>query len=331
MAVRDPIPSYTGIATFLRAPLVDIAKVQPGTVAVIGAPHDCATRQGSRYGPKVIREGSLHLAYYFQTADNHELVDVSSGKTIRWDGNGSLVDTGDVNIYPTNIAKTGQAISAAIERVTAAGAFPVTLGGDHFITYPCVRGFVNAVRRRKKRARVGYLHLDAHLDLGDDSPVLGKLSNATNARRVAELDGVDPRNIVMVGIRGYVRKDQWEFVRRTGIHIFTMGAVRRRGLARVIREAARLAGQGCDAVYFTLDMDVVDVTFAPGVGGVAFGGITSAELLEAVALLARDRKIGAMDVVEVNPYFDVGEITSRLAVSAIVTFVGPKIFKVSSR
>jgi formimidoylglutamase len=331
MAIRDPLPSYTGIATFLRAPLVDPEDVQPGTVAIIGAPHDCATRQGSRAGPKAIREGSLHLAYYFETADNHELLDVSSGKTVRWDGNGSLVDTGDVNIYPTNIEKTGQAISAAVERVTAQGAFPVTLGGDHFITYPCVRGFVSAVRRKKKQARVGYLHLDAHLDLGDESPVFGKLSNATNARRVAELEGVSPKNMVMVGIRGYVRKDQWDFIRETGIRIFTMGDVRRKGLAQVIREATRLAGQGCDVVYFTLDMDVVDAAYAPGVGGVAFGGLTSAELLEAVTILAGDRKIGALDVVEVNPSFDVGEITARLAVAAIMTFVGPKIFKGSSR
>jgi len=329
MPMRDPIPSYTGIPTFLRAPLVELSKVQPGTVAVIGAPHDCATRQGSRYGPKVIREASSHTAYYFQTAHNHELLDVSTGKTLRWEGNGNIVDTGDVNIYPTNIAKTGEAISEAVEMITSQGAFPVTLGGDHFITYPCVRGFVNGIRQKKPRARVGYLHFDAHLDLGDDSPVFGKLSNATNARRVAEVPGVDPRNMVMVGIRGYVRKDQWDFIRQTGIKIYTMGTIRRHGLAKVIRDAVRLAGQGCECVYFTLDMDVVDAAYAPGVGGVAFGGITSAELLEAVGMLAHEKKIRAMDVVEVNPYFDVGEITSRLAASAVLTFIGPKIFKIT--
>ena len=116
---KDPIPSYTGINTFMRAPLVAVDDIQPETIVVFGVPHDTGTRQGSRLGPKVIREASAHFKYYIETDESGELSDMSSGKTLKWVGDGKIGDAGDINIYPNDVLKTCGSISATMEEITA--------------------------------------------------------------------------------------------------------------------------------------------------------------------------------------------------------------------
>ena len=132
----------------------------------------------------------------------------------------------------------------------------------------------------------------------------------------------------MIGIRGLARKNQVEFIQKEGIHCYTMKMIRERGVMNVIKEATEFACEGCDAVYVTLDIDVVDPVYAPGNGGIAFGGLTSVEFLEVVDWLSRNNKIRALDVVEVNPNYDPAEITAKLASSAILTFLSPRLFKI---
>ena len=107
-----------------------------------------------------------------------------------------------------------------------------------------------------------------------------------------------------------------------------MKMIRERGLMNVLKEACHLASEGCDALYVTLDIDVVDPVYAPGNGGIAFGGITAMEFLEVVEVLSKESKIGALDLVEVNPNYDPAEITAKLASSAILTFLTPKLFEI---
>ena len=77
-------------------------------------------------------------------------------------------------------------------------------------------GLHDAIRAKKSNARIGYIHLDAHFDLGDDNPIYGRLNNATLVRRIMELDGVAPSNISMVGLRGIARKSQVDLTVNSG-------------------------------------------------------------------------------------------------------------------
>lgn len=330
MTRRDPLPSYAGLQTFMRAPVVDAGELDASMIAVFGAPFEVSTRYGARLGPKVIREQSTHFQYYIESDANAEIVDVDTGRLLRPKRSKRIVDLGDVNIYPMDVAKTGASITRMVDDIATAGAFPVMLGGDHFITFPAVRGLHDAVRRKKSNARIGYIHLDAHFDIGDDNALYGRLNNATIVRRIMELPGVDPRNISMVGIRGIARKSQVDLTRASGINYYPMPEVRKRGLESVMREAIEKASDGCDAVYATFDIDVVDVIHAPGNGGIMFGGLSASEALRVADMLAECNVIGGFDINEVNANYDISDITAKLGATVVFKFLMPKLFDIST-
>ncbi len=326
MVTPNVLPSYAGIQTFMRSPTVGLADLQADHVAVFGVPFDVATRYGSRFGPRAIREQSIHYQYYIDSDAEAEIFDVDTGRTLRKSSRHKIVDLGDVSVFPLNPEKTSASIRSTVEAVIAAGAFPVMLGGDHTITSPAVRGLHDAVRRKSPKAKIGYIHLDAHFDLGDDNAIFGKINNATTARRVMELQGIDPRNISMIGLRGIARKSHVKIALESGINYYPMPVIHERGLETVVREAAEKASDGCDAVYLTLDIDVIDAVYAPGNGGIAFGGLTNMQGLQVVDILSEYKKIRAFDIAEVNPNYDVSDITAKFAATAVLKFLIPKLF-----
>jgi agmatinase len=326
---KGPIQWFQGIPTFLRAPMANIEDLKQGMIAIYGAPHDTGSRGGARYGARRCREASLHLSYYVATDSSGELYDLDNNRTYRWKGDSKIVDLCDTTIFLNDTEKTAEAIREASYRIVKAGAFPVMLGGDHMTSYPACAGFVDAVREKKPNAKIGILHFDAHTDIGDENPVTGRINNATPIRRISELQGVDTRKISMLCMRGLVRKDHYRFIVDSGINFYPMSIIRERGWMEVVKEAVEKATDGCDTVYCTVDQDCVDPAFAPGNSGIAFAGITSEQLLQAIDYLSFEQKIGAIDLVEFNPLFDAGEITAKLAANCIITFLLPKLFEIS--
>lgn len=323
------LPSYAGPQTFLRAPSTDIANLDKTCIAIYGAPFEASTRSGQRFGPRILREQSIHFQYYLASDPNAELVDVDAERVLRKQAGKHVYDMGDVATYPLDAAKTVASIAAMSQAITAAGALPIMLGGDHMTTIGAFRGFHDAIRAKNPNAKVGYIHLDAHFDLGDDNPVYGKLNAATVTRRIMEMDGVDPRNISIIGIRGIARKSQVDLTRDAGMNYYPMPVVRRRGLEAVVRDAADRALDGCDAVYVTFDIDYVDVIHAPGNGGIMFDGMTNAEGLKTVQILSEYPGIRAFDMVEVNQSYDVSDITAKFGAQAIFKFMMPRLFDIS--
>ncbi len=323
----DYLPYHAGFATFLRSPVAAVEDLRPGMVAVLGVPQDftCGSRPGTRFGPRGIRESSLHLNYYIQTSPTREMVHVITGERIRVPKDRRLVDLGDVVLYPTEPARSGTSVSESVTTVLDAGAFPVILGGDHYITYPAFVGFRDALVKQGKH-RLGYIQLDAHLDLAEENPLFGTFSHGANARHISRLPEVDPRNMVWVGTRGFTRVEQWDFVKQSGATAFTMESVRHEGIGPVVERALEIAGRNTDAVYLSVDIDVVDVIYAPGTGALAFGGITPADLFAAMEIL-RGGPIGAFDLVEVTPALDPTGVTERMAANAILTFLTPRIYE----
>lgn len=276
-------PRYSCIPTFMRTPLVDDpAKVD---IALIGVPFDggVTNRAGARHGPREIRNASslMRSIHHVSRIDPYALCRV-----------GDLGDVRFPNIF--DVEATVADIAAYYRRVHAAGAAPLSAGGDHSITYPIFRAI--AAERP-----IGMVHIDAHTDTWDE--FLGsKFTHGAPFRRAVEDGLLDPKRTVQIGIRGAQNTDEgWTFSLDSGMRVIFMEEFTRIGVDAVVAEARRVVGDG--PVYVSFDVDGLDPVYAPGTGTPEIGGLTT---IEAQALIRGLRGLDLVggDVVEVAPPFD---------------------------
>jgi agmatinase len=244
-------------------------------VAVIGVPLDLTSshRTGSRFGPQRIREASFNLETYIPSAG----VDVFEKLRIS--------DLGDLCL-PPNLEESGRMIEEEVRRVSGEGKLPLLLGGEHTLTYFACRGL--------KPDRVVYL--DAHADLREEW--LGqRLCHATVARRL--LDFLPASKLTEVGVRS-CSKEEEEFRRKCGVVWRTCEE-----LEHPEELARRILEESSGRVYLSVDIDLLDPAFAPGVSCPEPGGISTSDLLKFLRGLEGIELCG-VDVVEVCPPFDNG-------------------------
>jgi guanidinopropionase len=284
-ADRNPMnaPRYMDIATFMRAPLVrDPSQVDIG---LIGVPFDGAVsnRAGARHGPREIRNMStlMRSTHHVSKINPYEICRV-----------GDLGDTPIAHGY--HLEASLDDIRTFYEKVHAAGAVPLSAGGDHSITLPIFRAI--AAERP-----VGMVHIDAHTDTWDE--FLGsKFTHGAPFRRAVEEGLLDPKRAVQIGIRGAQSSaESWEFSLEHGMRVIFMEEFTKLGVETVIGEARRVVGEG--PTYISFDVDGLDPVYAPGTGTPEVGGLTT---IEAQALLRGLRGLNLVggDVVEVAPPFD---------------------------
>ncbi|MFQ5855082.1 MAG: agmatinase [Anaerolineae bacterium] len=276
-------PRYTGVATFMRTPLVyDPSRLD---IAFIGVPFDggVENRPGQRHGPREIRNmSSLVRAIHHVTRVNpYELCRVA--------------DMGDVpiaNAFHLEVSHAG--ITEFYCKVHAAGVVPLSAGGDHSISLPILRAIAGD-------RPVGMVHIDAHTDTCDEE--LGsKFTHGTPFRRAVEEGLLDPKRTVQIGIRGAQNSEEgWTFSLDSGMRVIFIEEFTRLGVEAVIAEARRVVGDR--PTYVSFDVDSLDPAFAPGTGTPEVGGMTT---IEAQALLRGLRGLDLIggDVVEVSPPFD---------------------------
>jgi guanidinopropionase len=280
---RMSAPRYTGIATFMRAPLVrDPSKLD---IALIGVPFDggVENRPGQRHGPREIRNMSslMRTIHHVTRVNPYELCRVA--------------DMGDVPITDAFDLEASHAnIMEFYRQVHAAGVVPLSAGGDHSISLPILRALASD-------RPVGMVHIDAHTDTCDEE--LGsRFTHGTPFRRAVEEGLLDPKRTVQIGIRGAQNSEEgWTFSLESGMRVIFIEEFTRLGVEAVIAEARRVAGDGF--TYISFDVDSLDPAFAPGTGTPEVGGITT---IEAQALLRGLRGLDLIggDVVEVSPPFD---------------------------
>jgi formiminoglutamase len=196
------------------------------------------------------------------------------------------------------------------------GFFPLIIGGDHAITAPAVRAYCGA----HPDQQVGLIHFDAHNDVRvmDHGP-----TNGTPIRGILE-SGVRVRgsNLVQFGIHGFMNASYYKrWVEGQGGTIYTARAIRQAGIEPMITSALEIAGHDTDAIYVTVDIDVLEVGYAPGTAAATADGLSPTDLLEALFILGQDPRVAAIDFVELDPNRDVAEITTRTFGSAILTFL----------
>jgi agmatinase len=297
------LPTYVGPTTFAKLPWVDDVediRANRVDVAIVGAPFDdmVSHRPGTRFGPRAIREaqytsGSMH-SLQLGIRPFEEL---------------TVVDAGDANIVPALPERGHAMIYRKVRDVAAAGAIPIVLGGDHSITWPSA----TAIAEVRRPARIGIVHFDAHADTAPDS--WGQLAgHGSPMRRLIESGAVLGKNFVQVGLRGYWPPPAvMEWMEEQGLRWHLMTEIEERGAEAVIDDAIREALDGPDAIYLSVDIDVVDPGAAPGTGTPEPGGLQPRELLRAVRRIVGAVDLAGMDIVEVSPPYDWAESTSMIA------------------
>jgi formiminoglutamase len=189
----------------------------------------------------------------------------------------------------------------------------VILGGDNSITRPGV----HAAAAGGAIERTGLLTLDAHHDLRDTGT---GLTNGNPVRALLE-DGLPGGNVVQVGIQPLANpRPASEVAREAGILVITADDVRARGIQPVIEEALGFLDPRVDAIYVDADVDVLDRAFAPACPGARPGGLSPAEVQAAVRRCGEHAKVRAIDIVEVDPDRDVGDVTVLAAASFVLAF-----------
>jgi agmatinase len=297
------LPTYVGPTTFSNLPWVtDPAEIarRGVDVAIVGAPFDDATshRPGARFGPRAIRQAQSASGALNSLQLGVEPLEVLT-----------VVDAGDANIVPSWMERGHALIHRKVREVAATGAIPIVLGGDHSITWPSA----SAVAEVRHPASIGIVHFDAHADTAQD--IFGVLaSHGTPMRRLVESGAVAGRNFVQVGLRGYwPPPDVFEWMRAQGMRWHLMREIEERGAEAVIDDAIAEALDGADAVYLSIDIDVIDPGMAPGTGTPEPGGMLTREVLRAIRRVVAAVDLAAMDVVEVSPPFDHAEVTAGAA------------------
>lgn len=326
---RDTVHWYAGPTTFYRAPALDVGEIPAGSVAVLGVPLDSWTlgRNGQRYAPRAIREASLYLAgYYGLQTEPVGYVNVSDGCVWTVPEQPRLFDVGDVRIHQGDVQAQIEAIAAPVAEITARGAMPVVIGGDHFVPYPSFIGFARGLRAARPGAKVGFLNIDGHFDFWDEFRDMGRLNHGTFARRISEHEAVG--NMVWWGLNGtnIAEPEQLRICKERGFAAYTAASIRRRGVLETMREALEIASEGVDRVYVTFDIDVTDGAYAPGTHSIVLDGLSPGEVLAGLGVLAEFENVGAFDVCEMIPQYDVGGgRTARYAAHAILTVIGHRV------
>jgi agmatinase len=274
-------PSYAGALSFLRRKYTQ--NLDDVDVAVTGIPLDTATsnRPGARFGPRAIRAASASMTWArpwpWKIDPMEEL---------------HIVDYGDCQFDYGEPQSVPEFIEGHIDTILESGAACLALGGDHFVTYPVLKSHA------KKHGPLSLVHFDAHSDTWADD---GKrIDHGTMFYHAAKEGLVDPARSVQIGLR--TTNDE-----PMGFNILDARAVHQMGPAAVAADVMRIVGD--NKVYLTFDIDCLDPSQAPGTGTPVCGGLTSFQALEIIRGLAGINLCG-MDLVEVAPAYDVGEITA---------------------
>ena len=293
-------PRFTGIGTFMRLP--HVAHLEGVNAAVLGIPFDTGVtyRVGGRFAPAAIREASRLLRPY-HVEQAIEIFDYVSA-----------VDRGDLAVIPGNVQATYQVIEQGLAPVFKAGVVPLVLGGDHSITLGELRAAA------KQFGPLGLIDFDSHTDTWD-SYWGERYTHGTWCRRALEEGLINPRRAVQVGIRGslYGSEDR-AGAQALGLHLIPTETLLERGVDDVLVEVRERIGAG--PVFLSFDIDFIDPAFAPGTGTPEVGGPSSRDALRLVRGL-RGLEFVGFDLVEVQPQYDHGEVTSLAAGTLLHEFL----------
>ena len=293
-------------------------------VAIIGAELDLgAGRRGVDMGPSAIRYAGLgeRLAALGITSEDWGNVFTRVRETM---------DPGDRDArFLAEIRETCERIAEQVRNATENGLTPLVLGGDHSVALGTVGGLASL------HGPGAVLWFDAHGDLntpettpsgnvhGMPLAALLGLAGAGFESNSWPLPALSPDRVVLIGTRSIDRGER-ETIKESGVAVFTISDLDRRGIEPVLREALERVA-GAPFVHVSVDLDLVDPDVAPGVGSPVRGGLSYREAHLAMELVAESGLLTSFELVEVNPILDHENETARLAVELAASALGARI------
>ncbi len=286
-------PTHAGVLSFMRRMYTKSLK---GAEAVVwGIPFDAAVsnRPGARFGPQAIRRASAIFDNDPQYPFQRDLFE-----------NLAVIDYGDCLLDYGNHYKTPATIEREAAKILKSDAFLLTLGGDHFITWPLLKAHA------AKYGPLALVQFDAHQDTWFDD---GKrIDHGSFVARAARDGIIDPDHSIQIGIRTHAPED-------CGIKIIYGHEVEDMSAAAIADEILKRTNGR--KTYLTFDIDCLDPAFAPGTGTPVSGGPSSAKMLSVLRKLTALDCVGA-DVVEVAPAYDHADITAIAGATIAMYYLG---------
>ena len=294
--------------TFMDFPLVEDLDTLKADVAIIGMPY------GDPYtidelindqtnAPTAVRRASQRISLGLDRYDFDIGGTLFDGQDIK------VVDVGDVPGNADDLGGHYRRAEAAIRKIRAAGALPITIGGDHGIPIPIFRALDGD-------GPITLVQIDAHLDWRDNVNGVRE-GYSSPIRRASEMVHID--RIFQLGIRGQgsARAEEVGAARAYGSNIITANEWQDIGTAALLK---RIPDGG--RYYLTIDVDGLDPSVMPAVEGPSPGGVSYRQTIELIkGLFAKGRLVGT-DIVEIAPARDVNEITAMTAGNIILNVIG---------
>ncbi|MFB5608547.1 MAG: agmatinase [Candidatus Nitrosomaritimum yanchengensis] len=273
-----------------RNPLITASGEGEPIATVFGIPFDSthSYKPGCRFGPDVIRDAF----------NNIEIFHPDLGIDLE---NANIEDLGNTT-HTVVASEMLDMVRKITKELSEKNRQLFILGGEHLITYGTYMSFPK---------NTGYVVFDAHYDLRDEYADI-KLSHASYLRRIVEERGAD--NILHVGARAFV-KEEFAFLKEHNIKTITDKEIRQGKGPQLLKDHV----SSFDTLYASLDLDVLDPAFAPGVGNPEAAGITSRELFDMIHSF-ENKKVTGVDIVELNPSYDNGA-TASLAAKVMSTLI----------
>lgn len=287
-------PTYAGAQSFMRRRYTrDLAGVD---IAVTGVPFDQAVshRSGTRMGPEGIRKASAENAWGPVWPWNFDPFETLA-----------VVDYGDCFFDWGSKEKFPETLERHAAEILQAGSEMVTLGGDHYISYPLLKAHA------KKYGPLSLVHFDAHRDVEPDDG--GRIDHGTMFSYAVKEGLIDPKKSVQIGIRTVFAGERtfgFRIVYADEVHDSTPGQI-----ASIVEEVV-----GRNKAYLTFDIDCLDPGAAPGTGTPIPGGLSYHQAASIIRRLTNIDFVG-MDMVEVSPPYDHAELTSLAASALIMEYI----------
>ncbi len=298
-------------------------------ISIIGVPMDLgADRRGVDMGPSALRYADLNEKLQEQ---GHEVEDLGDMDVVIPE----MRHFGDPKAkYLREISDACTRLAQSVVRICEEGRTPLVLGGDHSIAMGTVSGMSEVFRRQKKK--LGLIWFDAHSDM--NTPEISPSGNIHGMPMAAimgygpkELTHIydfapkmQPENVVLIGIRD-VDIEERKLVKKSGVRVFTMKEIDKRGIGSVMDEALSILTQGTDGIAVTLDADFLDPDESPGVATPVRGGANYREAHLAMEMIADTRKLVSFEITEINPILDDHNKTAHFGTELILSAFGKQI------
>jgi len=278
-----------------KSPLIISPNEDVDSVAIIyGIPFDSthSYKPGTRFGPDAIRDAFNNIEVFHPQFQ----IDLASV---------NIEDLGNIH-HTVNVEEMTNMVSKLTGELIKKDKLLVILGGEHSLTYGTYTAFPKDT---------GYIVFDAHFDLRSEYAGV-KLSHAAYLRRIVEKNGAE--NIIHVGARSFVG-EELAFLKEHKIKTITDKDIRDGQGPKLVNDLLSTFKK----TYVSVDLDVLDPAFAPGVGNPEAVGITSRELFDMIYAM-QGHKIACLDIVELNPTYDTGA-TASIAAKLMSTMIAMNI------